>query len=572
MFAVAIPILFVTYSKIFPLSLLRSFEIIFLAIVMLIFNKNVFPTMRNKAALYFLLAFVSGYFLTESIRGNFDNSFLLGISGRNQGILFWIAMLIIYVLTSTNCISIGNLRKFGLFPLVILIMLVGVLQVLGWDYYSKNDQIELTLQNSNFAASILALATIVVLNEIIRFKSTYETIVLLAVTAVLIGLGLKTGALQYPVLSVFGLTVMMIFHFYHGLKARLISKWKYTLPVTILAGAPFAWLAFHSLLAIPSTIDRIDMFKIGLKVWKDNPILGVGIENLLHYSPEYRTVRQVKLLGSNIIVDKSHNSVLDHFASGGILAGLGYLLFIITISLCLFRLLRIPKSDSRNRDISLLAAIWFTWMVHTLLSTDFSLFTLIAFVTAGCVTYVYGQDIAFLSNKTLHTKKTFGTAIKIIASVNLIIALVFANEVLDNYSKINKIVNGKSMQFEDIEKILVTLSDSKISEDVISILLENPKNCEFSEKLLSILFVQNKRSDKFYYWSAYCFAIKGEKLEALDQVERALLYYPNSLDYQVTYFQLAKDLNLKIEATASLRKIRLIDPANPLITKYSEML
>jgi hypothetical protein len=128
------------------------------------------------------------------------------------------------------------------------------------------------------------------------------------------------------------------------------------------------------------------------------------------------------------------------------------------------------------------------------------------------------------------------------------------------------------VQFEDIEKILVSLSDSKISADVISVLLENPKNCEFSEKLLSILFVQNERSDKFYYWSAYCFAIKGEKLEALDQVERALMYYPNSLDYQVTYFQLAKDLNLKIEATASLRKIRLIDPANPLITKYSEML
>jgi O-antigen ligase len=74
---------------------------------------------------------------------------------------------------------------------------------------------------------------------------------------------------------------------------------------------------------LESNVDRIRMFEAGVEIIKDYPMLGVGPANIKEYYPLYR-----KPDAPRFRIPHLHNNVVQIWAERGIVALLGYLLFL----------------------------------------------------------------------------------------------------------------------------------------------------------------------------------------------------------------------------------------------------
>ena len=117
------------------------------------------------------------------------------------------------------------------------------------------------------------------------------------------------------------------------------------------------------------------------RIWQHNPIFGVGIDN---FQSQATILRDKKLMiqeGVFTVPDRSHNVILDHFANGGLFAGVLWIIFVILISK---RAISLIKNSNEKNEI-LPSIVWFGYLFQSLISVDHLAITLLGFISAGLI-------------------------------------------------------------------------------------------------------------------------------------------------------------------------------------------
>lgn len=103
---------------------------------------------------------------------------------------------------------------------------------------------------------------------------------------------------------------------------------------------------------------RFHIWKACLKIIKDYPILGCGLDTMMTVYPRYRTLKHVEAEGQYSRNQNAHNDLLQITSTTGFLGLFSYLLF----NLAIFFALILGKSKDEKRI--LLAGLGGSWMAH----------------------------------------------------------------------------------------------------------------------------------------------------------------------------------------------------------------
>jgi putative inorganic carbon (HCO3(-)) transporter len=305
---------------------------------------------------------------------------LWGTYGRNSGLVAYLAALVLYVVGlrvfggQHARVLVGSIALAGLFTASY-----GLLQKAGVDPVPWNNPfnpIIAALGNPNFASGYLGIAASVTAGGALYNGWSVGWRALSATTSFLclVAAGLS-ASVQGPIAATSGLLVVAA-----GLALNLRSRHKRPL----LAGLGVAAAIAVGLLVLGATTKagpaaalfsdvgseaRTHYWAAALQMFRDAPLLGIGLD---HYGAFWRSARSpgsVVALGGGQHSDAAHSVPLQMLAQGGIILGAAYAAFVLVALVALVRgLLRL-----RGNDRTLLAAVgggWTAYQVQSAVSID----------------------------------------------------------------------------------------------------------------------------------------------------------------------------------------------------------
>lgn len=325
-----------------------------------------------------LLFLISTFILTMFVSLLFTDVKIVGLIGENQrrnGFFAYVSLAVFFVFSyfyitfkyAVKLIKIGVITG-------LILSVYGVMQVFGNDFVMWNNPYNSmisTLGNPNFASAMLAIFFLL---GLVAFKLTqlnvfYRIFIILLCTFSLYAI-IKSSSRQGLLVIGFGLI------FYFGLSVFLNKSKFRLLSISILS-----LLAMFSILGMlqigplaqylykDSVSVRGFYWKAGLKMFWENPLFGVGLDSYGSFFKEFREVNYPLRYGYEITSSNAHNTLIQFFATGGILVGMTYLLILFFILIRSLKLLTKLKSDDRQIVLALLSA-WIGFQSQSLISID----------------------------------------------------------------------------------------------------------------------------------------------------------------------------------------------------------
>jgi hypothetical protein len=549
------------------LELPRSIVLILFCLAYLVAKPNKL-IVNNKFILLPLLIpliYIVNIFLNEQ---NIYQA-LFGGYKRNFGIITHIAIALIYIISiNSKNIDSNLLFKKSLFPLIGLSLIYSIIQITGNDFliWSETDRVLLTLGNSNFAAVYLAILLPGCIFGLTRksnsalLKSTFFLLFIL-----LINIGMQTKSFQFRVLALTVILVYFLIYYYENLlkipiKLRAIS---FGLVMFLIGGLIYQYR--NLLNNYTSADDRLSTQIIGLKMFKDNFLTGVGVENFYSFAQLYIKPEDVRREGADRFLDKSHNSFIDHFANGGFFVGIVYFLFLFSIFFFLYRLLKI--NYKLKEELPLLGSIFICYITQLFFNTDSILIMIVPYIVMGIITKLYFE--AFKHNSGLkHTSsnslllkidiKYYLRFIRIISLILFIVITSLGQKIIQTDYEYKQILVGQVSNGNQIMNTLYQWPYVRPMEQVMVKFAQNLENCIFLEGITDRILSVDSRSSEAWFVKAVCADSQGKRELALKYTEESLNLHPLNIRYLNAKYQLEKSLELDLEAKATLKLIELI--------------
>jgi O-antigen ligase len=127
----------------------------------------------------------------------------------------------------------------------------------------------------------------------------------------------------------------------------------------------------------------------GIKIFLDNPILGVGFDSYRDFYRRYRNPDALGSLAATDIADSAHNNFIDTAVNGGLALLITYLLIIFYVFRCAIKLIK-EMHDFDATKVAVIAA-WFAFITQTFVSLPQPGLTLWGWVLSGLVIAIYKQ-------------------------------------------------------------------------------------------------------------------------------------------------------------------------------------
>jgi O-antigen ligase len=297
---------------------------------------------------------------------------LWGSFGRNNGLISQISLVGLAWLMASIVLSkqllLALLRSIQF--LMIIPASYGVIQYFDLDpiIWSTTNQVFSFFGNINFASAVFGFATfissgLVVLERDRRFRSIAFLLACLQLVMTFL-----TGSLQGSIIAAFGAFACVFL--YLRRRSRRLALGFLSFGV---ASAPLIVLGFLGLGPLGGYIEqytfRLRAFyaQTGLLMGANNPIFGVGIDSYGDQFRSFRPERLVDLIGLDIVVNNAHSSVVQVFATTG-LVGL-FSLLIILVPAYFFSIKAILNSKTQEETV-IVVAIFLGIFTASMLSID----------------------------------------------------------------------------------------------------------------------------------------------------------------------------------------------------------
>lgn len=473
---------------------------------------------------------------------------LIGDTQRRNGLLAYLSLVSIFLYTS----FIGSFRfitKLFIFTLwtCLVVAAYGVIQIAGFDFINWNNPYNnmiSTLGNPNFASSLLAIFVIVLFFGInmTSYSNTYKIFSLLVIVISIVAI-VGSESLQ-GILILFFSTLVYISLYFQS------NKLKFYKPVLIVSFAltAFAILGifqkgpFRELLYKDSVSIRGYYWRAGIEMFNSNPVFGVGLDNYGDYFKQYREPGYVLKYGYEISSNNAHNTIIQLFATGGILVGISYLLILIYVLYSGIKLIYQTSGNDQKIAIAVFSA-WMGFNSQSLISIDNIAISIWGWVLGGSLIGMRKQYLF----KSVKDKKLQAQ----IASRKLIDVEVF-RPVLSTLILIPTLILSLNLfrSETDLYK-LQSLSTSYSTEF-------KPYVKQFAEKIIS-----NRFSDPWYkYQSAVALIKFGFIVEGNQAFNKLFAENERNLIYLSALAISEEEGNNLIKAIKFREQIAVFDPWN----------
>jgi hypothetical protein len=353
----------------------------------------------------------------------------------------------------------------------------------------------LTLGNINFASAFMAMTCIATATRILHLQS--KGIIGSKFLFQILSFGTQsfvlylTDSTQGLVVILVGLVFLSIFSFYdqllnHGFAPKFLLFMGVTITgATITLGirgfGPLAPLLSSGLRSIE---DRFYHWISAIRMFREFPYSGVGIDSFGDWYPKFRTEEAIQLRGSvETYTNNAHSVPFQLAATGGLLLLIPYLALVLLVCFRGIRLLRNLPSDPIVAGV---VSIWVVYQLQSLVSIDQVGLAVWGWVSAGVILSVdqnfqRTQVSSRSPDKKIESKKlsdlqsakmgnnlakSFRAPLILVVYLWLAIAIVFPSMI--NEARINKEVNfvryASSITKDGVDKSAISDSINRLFE------------------------------------------------------------------------------------------------------------
>ncbi len=511
---------------------------------------------------------VLGYLISAVVNGQGLASLYLGGYQRNFGMATWLALAVVFLIGAQGEVKVRGYLDWVLPGVLIAGLGYGLVQFFSKDplpWTNPFNAVSLTLGNPNFAGAFFGILSVLAFSCIFVGKGVVQKSFGAALFAATVFISLKTNSLQSPLLIVGGIVIYTLLANFgsksgFGRVAKISSGGVLGAAVvgvvTLFAGSG-SWLATarEKLFFQGSVAQRLDYWRTGFEIWKDNPIFGVGTDQFQRYAALYRTPEQVKRDGVFVIPDKSHNVLIDHFANGGLVVGLIWVAFVISVFFMLVKALRKNESVQVRRDLVLLGTMWSTYVLQALISPDQIVLSLIGYSSAGLIAGIYLKDAS--------TIKIDPFIVRAVTAVALVFVVAISGKALMANADTKKVLAGQIIGVEPVLKVIDAWPNAKTTELIGIEEINKPNNCEFANQISDRLLKYDDRSAQGWYMKAICSNSASNFTQAVEEVTNSVKFDPINPTYLVGKAKLEIAAARIADAKVTIAKITEFDPTNP---------
>jgi O-antigen ligase len=547
-----------------PINLVRSLLLVFAVTVFVVAKPDV---LKAKSKFMYLLLILPGIYVISAI-ANKQNPVLalLGNYNRNFGILTFIAVGLLVLITANTKMKTNAFLNYGVWPLTALAVIYSYMQSFNVDplIWAETDRTVLTLGNSDFAASFLGMLVVVPIYGFFAYSNKLVKASMVPLLWLINNAGLNSQAYQYRVIALVSVIVFVVVYFWEKIAAfpKIVTGGSF---VGLFGLATFFILSNKTeLISRTSFEDRISQQKMGISMFSDHPIFGVGIDQMWRYMPMYLKPIDIVKNGPDVVPDKTHNTFIDHLAHGGIFAGLVFTVFIIFSLFIVFQLMRKTDKKENRPLIALLAGIWVAYVAQQFISTDEVMLMIMPFMAFGviCKLYFSGDEPPSNAKKKLSGNNS-NLLIRGVMSVLLLVISIVGGQAIYYDSQAKKILAHEIMNGDIALSTIKSFPNPKSTEQIIVDAMSNLQNCPFtliaSDELLKI----DDRSSQAWYVKTLCVDSTGDRKTALTLIEKAIALQPVNLRYLEAKFKLMASIGDATAATGVLEKMKSINPNLP---------
>jgi O-antigen ligase len=502
---------------------------------------------------------------------------LVGNYNRNFGIVTLLAIAVFVIYLTNTKTKTKKFLVFGILPITAISILYSFIQSENIDpiIWAEPDRTVLTLGNSNYAGALLGALAVVPLYGILSLRNVFYKILMIVVLVLVLWSGLRTQAYQFRVLFILSILTFMTLYFWPK-----IQRIPLAIRIIVFGLVSFVLITFVTinrtdLIYRTNFTDRISQQKMGLRMFLDHPIFGVGVDQFWRYVPQYLQPEDIQRNGFLVVPDKTHNLIIDHLAMGGFFVGFLFLAFLIYSFILIFKLNKLDSELFNRGEFALLSGIWTAYVGHLFISTDNIFMMTLCFTSFGLISRDYYALIGSKSKlvpKFQKVRKSDFMVGRVLAFVMLISIAYLNFNALNHDAKIKRILNSQIQSGNEVVQIVKSFPNPKTSEQVIIYLLNNVQNCPVANTVIDDLLVVDNRSGQGWFFKAFCSDAGNDQKSALIYINKALENQPLNTNYWEAKFRLEVRLKDFLDAERSLGKIREIDPKNTRLNELNLLL
>ena len=520
-----------------PIKMLAVSATGFMGLGALLANRRSLNLGRYKLPLIVISGFMVWQLIVFVVSGGEKLQQLFGTTGRNTGLITYLAFSILFVV-SIVASNPAFLNRFLLASLLVGVASLGygLVQSLGadpFDWVNPYSPVFGFLGNPNFHSSLLGILGSIVFAQLLstsvklQIKGIY--LVYLSVTlyviketdsqqgflVLLIGSGIALGVYVNQRSKILG---------YSYLGLALISY------VAILVGTlnkgPLA-----SILYKDSVTYRGDYWRAGWKMTVDNPIFGVGLDSYGDWYRRSRTIEATLRRGPDVTSNAAHNVFLDISAYGGFPLVLIYIALTVLVIVSALKVIR--RSQGFNPGFVGLVAGWVAFQAQSIISINQIGLALWGWVLSGLI---IGYEINTRGSEVFTDKRAGKNTLKSMQSSAESIIAMFVGLVVGLLIGMPPYLTSAKFK---------SALESTNSARVFSAAYSWPQNAARSIQVANVLETSNFKAESL--------------LVALDATEN----FPDNYGVWATLYAMkSASEQQKAEALAQMKRL---DPLNPTL-------
>ncbi len=357
-----------------PIKMLALSALGFMGLGALLANQKKLQLGRVILPLVLISSFMAWQLVTLVISGGEKFQQLFGTSGRNTGLITYLAFSILFVAAAAASSTLF-LNRFLITALLVGVASLGygVIQAIGvdpFDWVNPYSPVFGFLGNPNFQSSLLGILGAVVFTQLlsgsVKIQNKVAYVLYLLVTLFVIK---ETDSQQGFLVLLIGSAVSL--GVFVNLKSRALGYSYLALAsvgfVAVLIGTlnkgPLA-----SLLYKDSVTYRGDYWRAGWKMTVDNPIFGVGLDSYGDWYRRSRTIEATLRRGPDVTSNAAHNVFLDISAYGGFPLVLIYVALMVLVVISAVKVIK--RSQSFNAGFVGLVAGWVAFQAQSIISIN----------------------------------------------------------------------------------------------------------------------------------------------------------------------------------------------------------
>jgi O-antigen ligase len=389
-----------------PIKMLALTAIGFMGLGVLLANQKVLALGRYKLPLLLIGGFLAWQLIVILVSGGEILQQIFGTTGRNTGLITYLAFSILFVVS----IAASNSAFLNRFLLVSLLVGVaslgyGFVQALGgdpFDWVNPYSPVFGFLGNPNFQSSLLGILGSVVFAQLLSSSIKYQIkgayLVYLLLTVYVIR---ETASQQGFLVLLIGSSISLGIFVYQRSKTLGYSYLGLALVgfVGVLVGTlnkgPLA-----SLLYKDSVTYRGDYWSAGWKMTLDNPIFGVGIDSYGDWYRRSRSIEATLRRGPEIVSNAAHNVFLDFSSYGGFPLVFLYMALMGLVVLSAVKVIK--RSQGFNARFVGLFGGWVAFQAQSIISINQIGLALWGWVLSGLI---IGYEINTRNTESTEEKK-----------------------------------------------------------------------------------------------------------------------------------------------------------------------